>query len=439
MPKKRKPTILFVSREYPPHVIGGVGTLTHYLAEGLALIGHIVGVSTITLGKEKTLETKNGVCLTRLPSQGIYPTRRPYELKPGQDLKALQVQRGLMRGILHLKAVTQGPHLVVVPDLSCFPAALVASRTIDCPLVTMICQNVSTRVPYDVDSVHRPWIDVESPHDEQLRIEDRSVALATHVICLSDAIHNNLVRDYGLDQSKTSVIRPGIAPHQFSPHLTQEDTALRRTIAGDDDLIVLCAARMVPAKGIDSLLLAFSLAMASVPRLHLVVVGDGPELSHLMARAYDMGIESQVHFLGFVPHERALQVYRIADVTVVPSLDEPYGYVALEFMVLGRPMITTNAGGLAEIVREGIDGLVVRLTKGMNGRMELDADLLAAALCRLATDSSLREELGRNARHRATTEFNYVKTSKEYGEAFLRIVEKTTQLGSAIRLEQSSL
>ena len=148
-----------------------------------------------------------------------------------------------------------------------------------------------------------------------------------------------------------------------------------------------------PGKGVETLLDALPALLAAHPDAQLVIAGAGVDRERLEERARGLGVAAAVHFLGFVPDSGA--VLRGADVFVLSSWAESFPYVILDAMALGRPIVATDVGGVAEAVGDG-DGDCGLLVASR------DADGLARALRRLISDPAGADEMGARARSRVT-------------------------------------
>lgn len=177
----------------------------------------------------------------------------------------------------------------------------------------------------------------------------------------------------------------GIAPPHLAPNPI--DLALLETIQplpALDAPHILVPGRLVREKGHDLLLAA--LAQISAPPV--VFAGGGPCAEALAARAAALGL--QLRITGPLPRDRLLAHMAAADLIVVPSRQEGFGLVALEAMALGRPLLTTQAGGLPDVVGAGAHVVPPE-----------DPLALAAALHGLLADPEARHRLGQAARARA--------------------------------------
>ncbi|HEY7678766.1 MAG TPA: glycosyltransferase [Candidatus Methylomirabilis sp.] len=117
------------------------------------------------------------------------------------------------------------------------------------------------------------------------------------------------------------------------------------------------ASRLAPVKGIAHLVAAMPEVLVQCPGAHLVLAGDGEERAALEARAAALGMASRVHFLGF--REDVDAVIAALDVFVLPSLNEGMGRVLVAAMALGVPVVATRVGGVADVVEDGRQGLLV--------------------------------------------------------------------------------
>jgi len=197
---------------------------------------------------------------------------------------------------------------------------------------------------------------------------------ARHVFCPS-AYLRAIALGWGLDAAAVSVL-PNPAPPV--PALPPRDELRREfELAGN---VVVFAGRLGPQKAVDTLLSAIS----AVPDLTLVVAGDGPERGALERRTRELDLDGRVRFLGGVPREDVLRLFRAADASVLPSAWENFPHTVVEALAVGCPVIATAVGGVPEVVRDGENGLLVPPN---------DVAALTAAIARLFSDAGLRERL----------------------------------------------
>ncbi len=222
------------------------------------------------------------------------------------------------------------------------------------------------------------------------RGEARVIRAADRVIAPTETERGQLVDLYGADPDSIYVVPPGVDLERFSPG---DSVSARRRLGFGDEPTVVFAGRLQPFKGTDVAVQALARLLRMVPDARLVIVGgDSPlgnrgERVRLKLTARRLGVGDRVRFLEPVPHYELPDLYRAADVVVVPSASESFGLVALEAAACGTPVVATAVGGLRLTVRHGETGYLV----------DRDASSFAAALSRVLADPSARERLGRNA------------------------------------------
>jgi glycosyltransferase involved in cell wall biosynthesis len=202
----------------------------------------------------------------------------------------------------------------------------------------------------------------------------RALRKATHVFCPSAYLRDVALR-WGLDPERISVL-PNPAP--TIPQMPPRDE-LRRDLELEGSVLVF-AGRLGPQKAVGVLLDA----LVDADGVSLAIAGDGPERGALERRAGELGLDGRVRFLGSVPRETVLRLFRAADASVLPSAWENFPHTVVEALAVGCPVIATAVGGVPEVVRDGENGLLV----GPN-----DAAGLAAAIRRFFADAELRERL----------------------------------------------
>jgi glycosyltransferase involved in cell wall biosynthesis len=167
----------------------------------------------------------------------------------------------------------------------------------------------------------------------------------------------------------------------------------------------VCALR--PEKDLETLLDAFAQVRALQSELRLVIVGSGPCLPALQARAAELGILPDCHFEPATPHVAAW--LNAIDIFVLPSLTEALSNSLMEAMACGCAAVATNVGGNPELVEDGETGLLFPAG---------DAAMLAAALRRLIADASARAALAGKAVRLIRERFRLEDSARRMGEIY---------------------
>jgi glycosyltransferase involved in cell wall biosynthesis len=173
---------------------------------------------------------------------------------------------------------------------------------------------------------------------------------------------------------------------------------------------VLFVGRINWKKGLETLFEA----LASATNVRLIIAGNDDEgyRARLDALAARLGIASRIRYLGFVDGPAKDELMRRAAAVVLTSRSENFGNVLLEAMAVGTPVVTTPGVGLADVVASARCGLVV----------PGDASSIAHALQRMCGDTTLRAELGRNARTVAAERFSWERIAAEFETQYVAAV-----------------
>lgn len=168
---------------------------------------------------------------------------------------------------------------------------------------------------------------------------------------------------------------------------------------------IFALGRHVTTKGFDVLLRAYAQLAPRFPDVDLVIAGDGPERQRLVTLAGELGLQDRVIFPGRTDRTRTVQYFAHARLFVLPSLRESFPVVNLEAMAAGRPVVVTNVGGVAELVRDGQNGLVVP---------SADPAALAGALERLLDDPPFAAMLAEAGARYVRAERTWEKVAASY-------------------------
>ena len=233
----------------------------------------------------------------------------------------------------------------------------------------------------------------------RLETEGRLMREVDRIVAATQAELAQMQWLYHADTTRVVVIPPGVDTGRFYP--IPIDEAKEYVGIAPDDRMILYVGRIEPLKGIDTLLEAFALLnKESVLRSHclcLAIIGGEPdvtpeqmsaEMARLRTLSESLGLGDLVTFLGRRDQDTLAYYYSASEAVVIPSHYESFGLVALEAMACGRPVVASETGGLAYLVRHGETGF--HIPAG-------DSESLAARLRELLEDQDLQERLGRQA------------------------------------------
>jgi D-inositol-3-phosphate glycosyltransferase len=202
--------------------------------------------------------------------------------------------------------------------------------------------------------------------DTRVSYENKVVDWADYLIAATRAEYTQLLWLYRADRRKIEIIPPGYDPRVFYP--IQREIARQAIAQAGVPYIFVFVGRLEPLKAIDSIMEAVAFIAQSQDDLFrsllLIVVGGDvrghdPELNRLRQVTQTLKIADQVQFIGSQEHTRLRELYAAATAVLMPSDYESFGMVALEAMAAGAPVIASEVGGLAYLVKNEETGFLV--------------------------------------------------------------------------------
>lgn len=197
---------------------------------------------------------------------------------------------------------------------------------------------------------------------------------ASYIYCPS-AYLRRLVLSWRIPADRVSVL-PNPVPSV--PDLPPRDQL--RTMFGLNGATLAFAGRLTAQKSLGRALNA----VAAADGVRLVIAGEGPDREALEQEARTLGIADRVSFLGSQPRSRVVELFHAADAAILSSNWENFPHTVVEALAVGTPVLAMETGGVGEVVRDGVNGLLVPAG---------DGDALTAAVRRYFGDASLRERL----------------------------------------------
>lgn len=269
----------------------------------------------------------------------------------------------------------------------------------------------------------------------------REMLRGTHALPIVTTLHGTDITLVGRDRSYLTVTRFGIAASdgvtaiseflsretcvQFElpgvrvipnfvdvkHYVRREGCALRWRLAPADEKLLVHVSNFRPVKRVLDCIEIFARVAKKVPS-RLIMVGDGPDAGAAALRADELGVGSDVVFVGKQP--RIADYLSIADVLLVPSQTESFGLSALEAMSCEVPVVASNVGGLPEVVEDGVTGFLREIG---------NVDSMADAVLQILTDDALASRMGAAGRAVAVEQFTTERIVPQYLEYYRQVIE----------------
>jgi teichuronic acid biosynthesis glycosyltransferase TuaC len=221
--------------------------------------------------------------------------------------------------------------------LPCGHAASLLSRDLKIPFVVTVhgLDAFSTR---QVGGYAGKWC---------ARISQSVYRSACSVICVSEKVRDQVIE--GAAPVNTAVLYNGVDSQMFSPPESEPEAP-----------VILSVGNLIPVKGHELLLRAFTAIQNQFPGLSLEIIGDGPERSRLQQLSHEHGISGKVHFRGRQSRRQVADAMRRATVFALPSRYEGLGCVYLEAMSAGKPVVACLGQGIDEVIEPRVSGCLIR-------------------------------------------------------------------------------
>lgn len=366
--------ILMLAWEYPPRLVGGLARVVCAVSRELVRQGHEVHV--ITSNFEGTDEHSM--------DQGVHVHRVKTQTGPnGADMETpdfLTWDARLNFGILQyaIKLQLEQPFDIVHAHDWLVADAGWVMKSFGVPMISTIHATEFGRNHQSIPNPSSKYID---------DIEWRLIYESGHVIVNSKHMHREVVDHFHAPADKVSVIPNGIEPDRLKCDAGKFE--LREKHGVGDGPMILFVGRLVQEKGIQVLLQAAPRILEKHPDATIMIAGTGYFMDDLQRKVAELGIGNNVRFFGHADDKSLPELYKMADICVVPSLYEPFGIVALEGMAATLPTVTSDNGGLTDIIQHMENGLTT---------FAGDSESLAWGLLQVLDSPELAQKVGTRAR-----------------------------------------
>jgi len=237
---------------------------------------------------------------------------------------------------------------------------------------------------------------------------------ADRVLATCPAEVEELTALYDADPARLTLVPCGVDARKFRP---VDRSKARERLGLPDERTIVYVGRLVPRKGVDTLVEAFALLPDHLDARLVIVGGEpgveiSPETDRLSALAGKLKVRERVNFTGSRPQGELRRYYGASDVAVTVPHYEPFGMTPLEAMACATPVVGSRVGGIKTSVADGKTGYLVP---------PKDPEALAGRLLRLLSDESLRDHLGRAARRRIKEHYTWERVARLAAAAFSEV------------------
>jgi len=400
--------------EYPPQLVGGLGTYAEYITREFVGLGHDVTVFTLNSGHLKTREISKGVEVHRpkiTDASNVFPMFVTDDLKKwGTNIRFFNDI--FIFNILGATKLING----LIKKEGCEFDVICVHDWLN-SISGIIVKN-ETKVPVVFHIHSTEWGRSGGPGSMVVSyLESATADAVDRIITVSHAMQEDLVR-HGMPKSKISVVWNGVNPERYSPKRCKKgDVKKIREKYGiqDDERMLFFLGRLTWVKGVRNLVQAMPNILAEYPKTKLVILGKGEEQSDVLETACRLGIKDNVicHF-EFVPEDERILHYAASDVCIFPSTYEPFGIVSLEAMSMAKPIVVGAHGVVGfreQVVPSGPEQNGIHVNGG-------DPADIAWGIKEVLKDPRKAKEWGENGRKRVLRYFTWTKAAEQTLEIY---------------------
>lgn len=394
--------------EYPPRIIGGLGTYAENICPAILDLGHDISVFTMNDGTLKTREVLKGVDINRpmlVDGSNILP------LFLTEDLRRWGTGIKFFNDVLIYNILSASKFVNDLIKKDGYKFDMICAHDWLSAMAGIIVKQ-ETGLPFVFHLHSTEWGRAMGGGSKTvIHMEETAATVADRVITVSYPMEEDLIR-HGFDHTKINVCWNGIRVDKYDPNrlATEEVTGLRsRYGISSEERMVLFVGRLTAVKGVLNLVKAMPTVLSKHPEAKLVILGKGElerTVSDLINRL-DLGEKVKVKF-EFVSEEERILHYGACDVFVAPSVYEPFGIIALEAMAMEKPIVVGAKGisGFRDFVVPSGDDQTGIHVDGNNS-----ADI-AWGINNLLEDMGEAREMGKRSRRRVKKYFTWDKIAE---------------------------
>ena len=415
--------IAFFVWEFPPKILGGLGTYALEITQQFIKKGHEVTVFTMNDdGKLRTRDIWRGVEIYRptpIDFSSLFPVFVDTELRQWglglrffSDVITYNVFSAAKLCNYLVKKERRDFDILSAHDWLSVLGGISSKRHLKLPLMFHVHSTERGR------ALGGGSCTVEN-------FEAKGAEVSDGIITVSKAMREELI-SVGYPVHKINVIWNGVdAENKYNPKNIPKERAIAiREGYGirDDESMIFYVGRLIAVKGVDCLVRAMPQILAEVPHAKLVIIGMGNLHAYLEDVVKQLGIQDKVIFRKeFIPEHERIEHYAASDVCIFPSHYEPFGIVATEAMSMKKPVVVGamgTSGFKEQVIATGAEQCGYHIDPN-------DPNDIAHAVTNILQDLAHARKLGENARKRVLAEFTWDHVAENTLTVYERLLEKT--------------
>ena len=407
--------IAFFVYEYPPQMVGGLGTYAEYITQQYVDIGHDVSVFTLNNNGLRTREIMKGVEVHR---PQIADATNVWPFFVVDDLKKWGTNIKLFNDIFIYNILSATKLINDLIKKEGYNFDVVCCHDWLSSIAGLVVKN-ETKIPVIFHTHSTEWGRSGGRGSEVVSHLENAIAQnSDKIVTVSYSMQEDLIK-HGWQSSKISVVWNGVDTDRYNPVNVQKQNvlAIRKKYGIPDNFnMLLFVGRLTWVKGVRNLLQAMSLVLKEYPNTKLVILGKGEEQIDIVETAERLNIKDNIIYrFDFVSENERILHYAAADVCVFPSTYEPFGIVSLEAMAMEKPVVV-GAHGVVGFKEQVVNGGTDQTGVHINGE---DPSDIAWGIKETLRNPEKAKNWGENGRRRVLEYFTW----REVAEQTIKIYE----------------
>ena len=273
------------------------------------------------------------------------------------------------------------------------------------PLVTTIHHPITRdrRLALEAAATWKERLSINRWHSF-LRMQKKVAPQLNRIVCPSNQSKADVIEELEVNEENVDVVLNGIDLDSFNRDERVEKKPYR---------IITTASADVPLKGLKFLIEAMTEIIEEIPEAHLMVLGRAKKEGDIAKQISRLNLEEKISFRSGLSQSEVVSLYASSHICVIPSLYEGFGFGAGEAMACGLPLISTQSGGLKEVI--GQDAVIIEARS---------SKAIVKAVKDLFSNKEKQLALSRAGRKRMENEFNWMKAAEAYEEIYSKTIKE---------------